>query len=170
MLANLSASFPGNSAAGDITLSGSTLAAGKTVILKVNGTVTITGNQLYEDIQYMNSSQLPQLIIIANNINIQDNVTNIDAWLVASDKINTCANIVGNLSASLCANQLIVNGPVSTNSLMLRRTAGSGTGNNSGNPAEIFNLRADTFLWAENFAKNNPKAQSVYLTELPPRF
>lgn len=170
VLANLSASFPGNSAAGDITLSGSTLAAGKTVILKVNGTVTITGNQLYEDIQYMNSSQLPQLIIIANNINIQDNVTNIDAWLVASNTIDTCANIVGNLSASLCANQLIVNGPVSTNSLMLRRTAGSGTGNNSGNPAEIFNLRADTFLWAENFAKNNPKAQSVYLTELPPRF
>ncbi len=156
---------------GDLTLSASTLAAGKSVILKVNGTVTITGDQFYENKTYTNASELPQLIIIANNINITDNVANIDAWLVAnSGNINTCSNFSGNLTVNKCSKKLIINGPVSAKKLLLYRTAGSGVGVNSGDPAEIFNLRADAYLWSAAYAKANNKIQSVYTTELPPRF
>lgn len=157
---------------GDLTLDGGTLAAGKSVILKVNGTVTIDGNQFYEDKTYTKgASELPQLIIIANNINITDNVTNIDAWLIATDgNINTCSNFSGNLTISKCAQLLTVNGPVSAKKLLLYRTAGSGTDTASGNPAEIFNLRADAYLWSAAHIEKNTKIQSVYTTELPPRF
>jgi hypothetical protein len=63
-----------------------------------------------------------------------------------------------------------VNGPVVTGKLVLNRTAGSGTGAQSGDPAERFNLRPDAFLWARLQATGNDKAQTVYSTELPPRF
>lgn len=156
---------------GDLTLSASNLAAGKSIILKVNGTATIDGNQIYENKTYYNAGELPQLIIIANNINITDNVTNIDAWLIATDgNINTCSNFPGNLTVNKCTNLLTVNGPVSARKILLYRTAGSGTGVDSGNPAEVFNLRADTYLWSAAYTGKNTKVQSVYTTELPPRF
>lgn len=156
---------------GDLTLSASNLEAGKSIILKVSGTATITGNQFYENKIYSGASELPQLIIIADNINITDNVTNIDAWLIATNgNINTCSNFSGNLTVNKCTQLLTVNGPVSAKKLLLYRTAGSGTGANSGDPAEVFNLRADAYLWAAAYAKQNIKVQSVYTTELPPRF
>ena len=156
---------------GDLTLSSSTLSASKSVILKVSGTVTITGDQFYENKTYTNAAELPQLIIIANNINIADNVANIDAWLIANNgNINTCSNFSGNLTINKCAQKLTINGPISAKKLLLYRTAGSGTGVNSGDPAEVFNLRADTYLWSAAYAKMNNKIQSVYTTELPPRF
>lgn len=156
---------------GDLTLSSSTLSASKSVILKVSGTVTITGDQFYENKTYTNAAELPQLIIIANNINIADNVANIDAWLIANNgNINTCSNFSGNLTINKCAQKLTINGPTSAKKLLLYRTAGSGTGVNSGDPAEVFNLRADTYLWSAAYAKMNNKIQSVYTTELPPRF
>lgn len=159
------------SKSGDLTLSSSTLSAGKSVILKVSGTVTIADNQYYENKTYMNATDLPQLIIIANNINILDSVTNIDAWLIANNgNINTCSNFSGVLTTDKCSQKLTINGPVSSKKLFLNRTAGSGTGVNSGDPAEVFNLRADVYLWAAAYAKLNNKIQSVYTTELPPRF
>ena len=162
--------YVGNKA-GDLTLSSSTLSAGKSVILKVSGTVTIAGDQYYENKTYTNAVELPQLIIIANNINILDSVTNIDAWLIANNgNINTCSNFSGVLTTDKCSQKLTINGPVSSKKLFLNRTAGSDTGVNSGDPAEVFNLRADVYLWAAAYAKLNNKIQSVYTTELPPRF
>lgn len=166
---------------GDLTLTQSELAPGKSVILKVNGTVTIEGNLTYNadnnGNQYTSGSQLPQLVIIANNINIADGganvVTNVDAWLVTgSGSINTCSSVAlgANLDTNTCADKLTVNGPVMANKLYLRRTAGSGTGVNSGDPAEVFNLRADTYLWAAARAISNGHIQTVHATELPPRF
>ncbi|HEU4715637.1 MAG TPA: hypothetical protein VFS14_02290, partial [Candidatus Saccharimonadales bacterium] len=110
------------------------------------------------------------VVIIANNINIHGNVRQIDAWLVASGTINTCNDFTGNLTSNKCNQPLAVNGPVVTNRLVLNRTAGSGTGAQSGDPAERFNLRPDAFLWAQLQASGNDKAQTVYSTELPPRF
>jgi hypothetical protein len=157
---------------GNITLNASELDQGKSIIIKATGTVTITDNQTYNDGPYTSTSQLPQLVIIANNIIINSNVTEVDAWLVATananSSIKTCDQ-VGN-TVDLCNQPLTVNGPVMANHLYLYRTAGSGTDIHSGDPAEIFNLRPDVYLWAYNNASNSGKIQTTYITELPPRF
>lgn len=162
---------------GDLTLTQSNLSPGKSIILKVSGTVTITGNQTYNPdnngSKYNNVSQLPQLVIIANRIVINSNVTNVDAWLVAKNNSNngsiyTCD--VEGKTINDCKNPLTVNGPITTDKIYLRRTAGSGIDAASGDPAEVLNLRADAYLWAYAQAKSSSRVQTVYTTELPPRF
>jgi hypothetical protein len=161
---------------------------GKKIVVRVpNGTVRITGNITYRGPgagdTFTNIDQLPQVIIIANRIDIMNSVGRVDAWLltvdtnasptIANDYINTCGDVAptGAIALSQCTNVLAVNGPVMTSHLYLRRTAGSGsTAATAGDPAEVFNLRADTFLWARNQAAQNGKAQTVYSVELPPRF
>jgi hypothetical protein len=166
--------------ANDVTLDLSELDQGKSIIIKATGTVTIKGNQTYKSNGYSKISQIPQLVIIAKTINITNNVTQIDAWLITNQKdstddhygsINTCSDvpITANLSTNMCNNKLTVNGPVMTDKLYLRRTAGSEIGTNSSNPAEVFNLRADSYLWAFAQASKNGRIHTVYTTELPPR-
>jgi hypothetical protein len=161
---------------------------GKKIIIRVpNGTVRIAGNITYKGSgasdTFTNVDQLPQVIIIANKIDIMNSVGRVDAWLLTArtnaapaapnDAINTCGDVAptGAITLSQCTNVLTINGPVVTSHLYLRRTAGSGaTAATAGDPAEVFNLRADTFLWARNQAAQNGKAQTVYSVELPPRF
>jgi hypothetical protein len=159
--------------ASDLTLNGSTLVPAKSIIIKATGTVTINGDQRYTNGPYINISQLPQLVIIANKIVINSSVTNVDAWLVAKNtestgEIDTC-EVIGDTSDK-CNLQLTINGPVIANKLDLRRTAGSGIGAASGDPAEVINLRADAYLWASARAIDGGHIQTVYVTELPPRF
>ncbi len=170
---------------GDLTLNQSQLDPGKSIILKVSGTVTIAGNQTYNPdnngAKYKFISELPQLVIVANKIIINDTVTNIDGWLVANGTdgiVETCNTgsstyaLSGGreLTTNKCSSLLTVNGPVIAKQLWLRRTAGSGPGIASGDPAEIFNLRADTYLWTTARAISSSRIQTVYATELPPRF
>jgi hypothetical protein len=185
-MSEVEASFPGGSpinsptirpntldgiyTAGNITLNQS-LNLSKTVVIKSSGTVTIADDQTYSSGPYTKTDQLPQLVIIANNIIINSNVRNIDAWLVATrtpgSYIYTCE--VNSRSTGDCINQLQINGPIMTNHIYLRRTAGSDS-SDMGKPAEIFNLRADAYLWAINYASAKTRIQTVYTTELPPRF
>lgn len=87
-----------------------------------------------------------------------------------------------------CGYQLVINGPVFAKNIYLERTAGNypGTGRtethdydptaqsiaNDGSvtPAEIFNLRPDTYLWAYGQAQDTRQASSTYIRELPPRY
>jgi hypothetical protein len=174
--------------AGDLTINASQLDPGKSVILKVSGTVTITGNQTYNNdnngAKYTSILQLPQLVIIADRIIIKDTVSNIDAWLVAvgsngildtcsinaSDAVSYTLSGDNRLTTNKCNTLLTVNGPVIAQHLWLRRTAGSEPGGASGDPGEIFNLRADAYLWADARATSSGRIQTVYTTELPPRF
>jgi len=156
--------------AGDITLVASNLPKSKTIIIKATGTVTIVGDQKYDNGPYTNILGLPQLVIIANKIVINGSVSNVDAWLVAKGSegtIETCEAVAKTVNE--CSNPLIVNGPVMAKKLDLRRTAGSGAGEESGKPAETFNLRADAYLWSAARATVNGRIQTVYTTELPPR-
>lgn len=162
---------------GDLTLSESELAAGEpgqSVVLKVDGNVLISGDQIYEDASYTGISQLPQLVIIASkDITISSNVSRVDAWLVSGGAIRTCGIdpvYYDKLTISTCNEPLTINGPVMANKLYLLRTAGSGPGDQSGDPAEIFNLRADAYLWSFARASTSGRVQTVYTTELPPRF
>jgi hypothetical protein len=156
--------------AGNLTITDSAIPAGRSVVIIATGTVTIDGNITYSDAAISNIKDIPQVVIIAPNINIKDSVTHVDAWLVASGTINTCYNFAGNLTSGKCASRLEVNGPVVTGRLLLNRTAGSDTGDQSGDPGERFNLRADAHLWAHLQSSGSNKAQTVYSVELPPRF
>lgn len=156
--------------AGDLEITESMIPKGKSVVIIATGTVTINGKIEYEDATLNTLNDIPQVVIIAQNINITEGVGRVDAWLVASNTINTCSNVSGSLTSEKCGGVLEVNGPVVTNRLLLNRTAGSGTEEESGNPAERFNLRADTYLWALLQSRGSNKAQTVYSTELPPRF
>lgn len=156
--------------AGNLTITGGTLPVGRSVVVISTGTVTISNSIRYTSANMNSASDIPQIVIIANNINIRSAATQVDAWLVASDTVNTCSNFTGLLTSAKCNARLEVNGPVVTNRLLLNRTAGSGTGAQSGDPAERFNLRADAFLWARLQASGSSKAQTVHSVELPPRF
>jgi hypothetical protein len=171
--------FIGTSA-GNLTINTSTLNPGKSVILKVNGTVTIAGDQKYNPGPYTSVSQLPQLVIMADKIIINSAVTNVDAWLIANGPngiIETCdtgsptysLSVALSLTSNKCQIPLTINGPVMAKQLWLRRTAGSGTGAASGDPAEVFNLRPDAYMWAQAQATSGGRIQTVYTTELPPR-
>ena len=156
--------------AGSLTITKSDIPKGRSVVILATGTVTITDNISYTNEALGSVRDIPQVVIIAANINIHANVKQVDAWLVASGTVNTCNDFSGNLTSNKCNEPLAVNGPVVTGKLVLNRTAGSGTGAQSGDPAERFNLRPDAFLWARLQATGNDKAQTVYSTELPPRF
>jgi hypothetical protein len=180
---DLSALGGGTYVVGSYLINGGTVGQvagrGKTIIIVSSGTITIDGNITYAGPgpgdTFSSISQLPQVIIIAKNINIKNSVTQIDAWLLTTDPsgaINTCSDraVTDPLNSKVCTNRLTVNGPVVTQHLHLRRTAGSDTVPQAGDPAEVFNLRPDTYLWAQARASQAGKAQTVYSVELPPRF
>src|SRR5690606_2811327 len=131
-----------------------------------------------------NIRELPQLIIKAPTINIRNAAENVDAWLLAVENdenspnyqrgtLNTCSDVAvtTSLTDSICDNQLTVNGPVVADTIHLRRTAGSETvASRRGEPAEIFNLRADAYLWGSAYGSSTNQIQTVYSKELSPRF
>lgn len=170
---------------GTINLSSSVdIPAGKWVVINApNANVRITGDIRYTNASLTRTSQIPQLVIIARNIVIDDSVQQVDAWLLATGQdtsptarggiLNTCDASISEptgLTSNVCDRQLTINGPVMANHLYLYRTAGSGVGDDSGTPAEIFNLRPDAYMWASNYAGLESKARTVYEAELPPRF
>lgn len=170
----------------NITIGKSTLPAGKTTIINATGrTVTIAGDVTYANGPYSDPSQVPQLIIIARNINIAESVERVDAWMLTSGWIDTCGSVApigslpvsGGLSSTICAKQLVVNGPVATNQLVLKRTwgaepdaAGIPAGTGRDKPAELFNLRPDAYMWLNYFANRQAQAWTTGINELPARY
>lgn len=180
---NLGSLGSGTYTAGDFTINtsnvGQTGANGKSIIIVSSGTVTISGNIVYEGNGasgvFTDVKAIPQVVIIARTINILGSVTQIDAWLLTTTPagmINTCSDVPlsASLNSTVCNKVLTVNGPVATQHLHLRRTAGSNTVATAGDPAEVFNLRPDAYIWAYGRSSQSGKAQTVYSVELPPRF
>lgn len=165
-----------------INLASATIPVGSWYVINApNSDVIINGNLTYQDTAAISSpSQIPQLVIIARNIIIHSDVTRVDAWLIASGtgshgRINTCGAGAGitestQPTASRCNALLRVNGPVIANRLLMKRTAGAGTGARSGDPAEVFNLRPDAYLWATAINSGTTKASTSFTKELPPRY
>lgn len=170
------------------------LSPGKSVIIRSNGTVIIDGDIKYADHAQSNPSEIAQLVIVAKNIIIKDNVSRVDAWLVATpDSGNTRDGIVStcetrdtpvltdkytnDLNANTCNNELHINGPVLARELQLRRTfgaepaAGDTTGIGYGRSAETINMRAEAYIWAANYIANTTGNIATDCTiELPPRY
>lgn len=161
---------------GNQTISGTNVAG--SYVIYSTGDVTIDNNIAYKNGPFAPGEKLPQVIIIAKNIKIKGNVTQIDAWLVTTvngaehGSINTCVDVpdTAPLTDSLCSNQLTVNGPVITGNLLLRRTFGAKPGVDRGVSAEIFRLRPDAYLWGYQQSSSSSIAQTVDISELPPRF
>jgi hypothetical protein len=166
----------------DITITGGTIFKGQWLVINApTKTVTITGDITYQGTGLSSLGDIPQLVIIANQINIEGNVKNVDAWLIASGStgtINTCSKwnnqqvkFYDKLSSDICSDPLVINGPVMAKTLYLRRTAGAGSGSaKSNNPAEVINLRPDAYLWGIARVSGSGRLTTVYETELPPRF
>lgn len=138
----------------------------QTVII-ATGTVEITDSLTAPTGVAASEGAIPQMVIIARNINIHSNVTRLDAWLISSQgTINTCSDVPGNLTTAICNQQLEVTGPVIAKSLLMRRTYATP----SGEPAEKINLRSDSYLWAHNLSTTQGSWRTRYVTELPPRY
>lgn len=143
------------------------------VVIVSSGTITIDANASGNGVRYRNVgntdiSSLPQLVLLAENIVINNSVTTVDAWLGARNTIYTCEEPVP-LDSSKCNNPLTINGPVVANEIILKRT--SGAGNTTGNqPAEKFNLRPDSFLRAYADKSAGSQVRTLYQQELPPRY
>ena len=121
-----------------------------TLVLYVDGTLNIDQNVCYAtsayycegisstiqnnyaDIATNSITKLPQILIFAKQINVSDQVTRIDAWLIldednAPNNLNTCSTYA-EPSALVCSKTLVFNGPVFAKSLTLRRTGGANHG------------------------------------------
>jgi hypothetical protein len=216
---------------------------GKTVIVEIEGKATIKGNITYTDKTLNSIYEIPQVIIFAEDIDIEPQVTQIDAWLMVGlngggGVINTCANGIteSTLTAANrvynypndgtiplegsdvptaskeCNSRLKINGPVQAKKLRLLRSYGAGMGleeceysyddtlaynhdrqaqwpnggrtgvcgsrwggvgpfpYDSATPAEVFNLRADAYLWAYRQVENYSQAFVTFEREVAPRY
>jgi hypothetical protein len=165
----------------------------KRVYYYPNATVRITENLRYGN-GYNSISRIPRVIIIAKNIVVNSDVGRVDPWLIAlkkdggGGKIATCDEANGMTSQVIedgnfpamdtpdlldrdtCKNQVVFNSPVMASEIYLYRTHGS-TANAPAKAAEVFNLRADSFL--STYAGGSgvkAVATTDAITELPPRF
>ena len=147
---------------------GGNVGPGKTIVVKAGGGGVIRINQ---NITYQGSnlqlSRLPQVIIIADTIRIDSDVTRVDAWLVAN-RVITCSGESPSLSR--CEKKLQVNGPTAAQNADFKRTAGSDDTARAGDPAEVLNLRADAYLWAYGQASKDAIPTTIKVTNLPPRY
>jgi len=151
------------------------MAAGRSVIIYApNNDVVINGNLMYTTGAISSVGQVPQLVIIAQNITINEGVTQVDAWLVAKTagqgNIYTCNVAFTSLTTSRCSSRLTVNGPVISNTIHLRRTAGAGANADGPRAAEVFNLRPDAYFWGVSQSTETGRIPTVMTKELPPRF
>lgn len=166
----------------NVTINASAGITGQHIISAPSSTVTINGNIDYSDNcggAGCTIARLPQVIIIADTIRIQPNVTNIDAWLIttgSTNMITTCNGANGNTPANSssvnttnCGNTLRINGPIITKVLHLYR-AGSSNIAQINDPVEIFHLRPDAYLWLHSRLNGTSAFRTTSITELPPRY
>ena len=113
------------------------------------------------------------IIIVDGDLYISKDVTKIDAWLIVKGKIVTCATEQRENSAIVnnnnCGKTLQVNGPIIANNLKSWRTGGSEF-SNPGSPSEIYNQRADVYLWAYAQGTSSNKVVTTYTKEIPVRY
>lgn len=109
-------------------------------------------------------------IIIADNIIIRETVTNIDAWLIARNSINTCSKPAGPIDLKLgeCKQTLRVNGPIIAKTFIARRLGDVQADKKS--VGEVVNLRGDEYIWAYKTTHNGTAYKTTGVKELPPRY
>jgi len=144
---------------------------GDTVIIQApDSAVTIDDDIAYDTTGSITSIRdIPQVVIVAKDLNIPSTVTRVDSWLMVSGVLQTCPeNPSGPLTVDDCNEPLTVNGPVSVGELHARRTAGA-TASAPEAAAETFRMTPATYLWLNAFTGGD-QPRTTYVKELPPRF
>lgn len=171
---------------GNVAIDGTALKPGVRLVIRAAGSVTISGNLTYPS-SYANVGAIPRLVIIAGgsitgdeptsglqpNITIDEDVTRIDAWLIAHGTLYTCDTSPTSFDyhSRHCAKQLRLNGPVAAHDLRLRRTYGADLTKprSESGPAEAFNLDPSSLLGSYDDSRRRDFID-VYQQELPPRY
>lgn len=135
------------------------------------GTVVIDEDVILDN-DPSSSTDIGQLIIIANDIKVRESVERVDAWLIASRDLYTCVknddDRYAELTVDVCEDQLVVNGPAMVGrSLYADRTHGGESGEER-ESAEVFNLPASSVLW--RYQSGNDHIDTVSIKELPARY
>lgn len=157
---------------GNRTFSGN-VPAGSLQVYLVEGDVTITGTGIRYPGSYNGLNDIPSLVIIATgNITVQAGVTQMDGIFITRQTLTTCNPPPGNLTVSICNNQLVVNGAVIARRLSLLRTHGADGNNDTSRkvPAEVFNFPAEIYLRNALTGTNGNILRTVDQKDLPPRF
>ena len=154
-----------------------------TYILNIAGDLTIDRNIIVSGNSHASIYQIPQVVIfVSGDVNIKGNVTEIDAWIIASGKINTCSDFQSKSTQTasrvydnntVCDKQLTINGPVMASKAELRRSYGSDPVIQGARyaPGEIFNLSGENYLWAYAQAgRYSSSYAEAYSRELAPRY
>ncbi len=143
---------------GNLTITAGQLNPGRTLIIESTDTITITGNLTLSNGPYTDISMIPNIMIFADAINIDNNTTRVDAWLMAglldgSGIINTCsnANTLQDITLTNCGNSLMVTGPIMATRMSLHRAGGADQGMpDTALASEVFFLNPSNYLWAYN--------------------
>ena len=157
-----------------------------TTVIHSNGTLVVGADILYgtgsscAPETYTSIAEVPQFILAAKKIVIKQDVTHIDAWLIA-DEIITCdpgsdwagTVAISEINTKNCNKQLTINGSVITKNLKMYRTYGSsfeGGNITLASPAEIFKMGPESYFWAFGQAERYSQATTTYARELAPRY
>ena len=139
-----------------------------------NNGFTINNNIEVLTGSYGSLVDIPKVIIYAKSIKISCSVSRVDAVLIADETVNTCSEFsdLTQPNSQTRSNRLRINGTIIANKLIAGRTYGAATGTNSGEPAEILDYDTSLYLWGSPRADvtGSGKLESVYLTELAPRY
>ena len=142
----------------------------KTYIVRTENDITISQNIINE---YATS----QVVIMAKNINIDQSVTRLDAFLIATGAdshggtIDTCANYGSNeLNSDVCNQKLTVNGSLIGGNILFKRTYGADPASTIKEPAELINLPASMYIWGYGQSLSQHDPQVVYSKKLPSRY
>ena len=144
----------------------------KTHIYRCDGKFTISDDLKVLDTTYSLLAGVPKIIIYSkSDIGIACNVERVDAVLIADGVVDTCDGDE-DINSKERSRRLTINGTVIADKLFAKRTYGAATGASSYEPAEIINYDTSLYLWGELEADvtNSGKFETVYQTELPPRY
>lgn len=168
---------------GDYTVNDNFGDKDKTTVIVATGTVTVGRDIVLKNKTIASPNDITQVIIIAKNVVISPNVSRVDAWLIgepgagAGGIISTCGAPQSpyyrglTIGGDCDKQQLRVNGLVMAKQLQLRRT--NGAAESAGGfsvPAEVINMRPDSYLWVTQQSTAVGKIDTLFSAELPPRF
>lgn len=150
----------------------------RTIVYNIDGTLIVDTDISPNGGNMAKLDDIVGVVIIAKNVYFTDKPTHIDATIIAKNEVNTCyktstktiGNSVGNLSSDVCNQELVFEAPVIAKKLILNRTAGAGSGANSIQRAEIFNLNMTNYLWSYSQMTHYSQAITTYSRELPSRY
>ena len=175
----------------NVVIDGGTIKPGVRLVIHARGSITIRGNLSYADSGYASINQIPRLVLVAGstvngdpdasglglqpNIVVDEDVTRVDAWLIAHGALYTCDTDPSsfNYHNKHCGKRLTINGPVAAGAIHLRRTFGADVTNQDdyehNGPAEVFNLNPTSLLGSYSAAQKG-NFTDVYQRQAPPRY